>query len=83
MTLARRGIAGDENREIQLGGEGSRENECRSNIGTDTECRNDPKRGKGRLLKGQSAVSPLYRRPREFFWNGFSSEDKRSAVEDS
>jgi hypothetical protein len=32
VTLARRGIAGDETREIQLGGEGNRENECRSSM---------------------------------------------------
>jgi hypothetical protein len=32
VTLARRGIAGDETREIQLGGEGNRENEFRSSM---------------------------------------------------
>lgn len=35
VTLARRGIAGEGNREILLGGEGNRENECRSNMKAD------------------------------------------------
>jgi hypothetical protein len=34
VTLARRGIAGEEHREIQLGGEGNREKECLSNMKT-------------------------------------------------
>lgn len=37
VTLARRGIAGEENREIQLCGEGSRETECRSSMKTGDE----------------------------------------------
>lgn len=53
VTLARKGIAGEGNREIQLGGEGSREIEVRSNMKTGEE-ENDDRRG--RTIK----CSPLY-----------------------
>ena len=46
ITLARNGIAGEGSREIQLGGEGSRESDCRSNMKTrDTKTR----MGKGKV----------------------------------
>lgn len=68
VTLARKGIAGEGNREIQLGGEGSREIEVRSNMKTGEE-ENDNMRGKNNQM-----FSAL-RRPREFLsWIFFRSE---------
>lgn len=68
VTLARRGIAGEENREIQLCGEGSRETECRSSMKTGDGERMEKEWRKVRIKldNNQMFSSPLYRRPREF-----------------
>ena len=50
--MARRGIAGDGNREIQLGGEGNLEKECRSNIETGHKVKKETKEGKQKGFLG-------------------------------
>ena len=79
--MARRGIAGDGNREIQLGGEGNLEKECRANIETRQEVKQKLKRGREKgLLRTIRCFSALPLTSGVFFGDGFSSgsEDKRS-----
>lgn len=73
VTLARRGMAGEENREIQLGGEGNRENDGRSNMKTGEEER--MKEGQGQLSRQSDVLRFTVDLGSFLAWIFFRSED--------